>query len=314
MGKIRGLRESKELPILAFIWKWKIATTSALYVRYFKGSAPITAYKRLRTLQKMGLLEREIEARGGASVWTLTRSGFDIVRELLPALQEEGYRSGNIRHDLIAQAVHLGNWLVKEPRGVVFFTEQQLRRYEPEEYPDWVPKSKKRKPDGYWRINGKDGEKSARVIALEVELSRKKEEEIRGIGYFYADEFRIDRVLWVVLSEAMAERQNRIFGKLNVERRGIHNFVLLSDFQRVGWGAPITLGPESGRTIESFLSFNSEFMHHGSDKDPGNVQDRSLKDISVAAILDGRKGPFVSSTSGATARLREPEKPTPYSV
>jgi len=182
------------------------------------------------------------------------------------------------------------------------FTEQQLRRYEPEEYPEWVPKSKKRKPDGYWRINGKDGEKSARVIALEVELSRKKEDEIRSIGYFYADEFRIDRVLWVALSKAMAERQARIFGGLNVDRRAIHNFVLLSDFQRVGWDAPIILGPESGGTIESFLQFNSEFIHQRSDKDAGNMQERYLKDISVPAILDGRKGPFVSSTSNATTR------------
>jgi hypothetical protein len=307
MGQTLGLRERRDLPILAFLWKWKIATSAALYVRFFPNSAPITAYKRLRSLQRLGFLERVTDERGEASVWTLTKAGFEVVREYLPALREEGFRSENVRHDLIAQAAHLGNWLVKEPPGVVLFSEQQLRRYEPGAYPDWVPTSTKRKPDGYWRINAKDGDKLARVIALEVELSRKKEDEIRGIGYFYADEFRIDRVLWVVLSEPMAHRLAGIFDGLDVQRRGFHNFVLLSDFRALGWGAPIILGPENGKTIEIFID-------PGSEKDAGKMSETCRKDFSVRVILDGRKGPFVSSTSNASERETEQQKPTPYSA
>jgi len=297
MGQKFGLHERRDLPILAFLWKWKIATTSALCARFYRKWLPHSGYKRLRRLQRLGFIEREVDDRAEFSVWTLTKVGFEIVREYLPALREEGFRSENIRHDLIAQAAHLGNFLLKEPPGVTLFSEQQIRRFEPDAYPEWVPTSNKRKPDGYWRFTGSTAGRAAKVVALEVELSRKKEDEIKGIGYFYADEFRIDRVLWVVLSDAMAARFSNIFNRLDVSRREIHNFVLLTDFRRLGWRAPIMLGPDQGKTIETFIQQNS-------GEDLGKMWGGCGEHPPGHIILDGRKGPFVSSSSVADERSK----------
>ncbi len=281
----------RDIPLLIFLWKWKIATTSALHKRYFLKCRPHRAYCRLLNLTKAGYLDRKTIGAAFETVWTLTEKGFNKILPYLPSLKDEGFRSENIHHDLITQAVHLGEWLQGEPEHVKLFSEQQLRRYDPNDYLPWVPKDKRRRPDGYWRID--DG-KTKETIALEVELNRKPVCELRNIAEFYAENEKIDRVLWAVLSERTAIQINSIFEENHLQRKGFHDFLILNHFLKSGWDAQIILGPNAGKKIKETL------MRWLSSQPPNvspNLYPNSAQSFGYRSILDTRKTPFDSNGS-----------------
>lgn len=141
--------------ILYFLWRWKVATTRALTVGFFADRSPVTAYKRLWKLERGKVIQSiAVDRQARHRVWTLSKLGFEILKQqyFLPELQEEGFRSENITHDLVTMAMHLGEYHLGCPSEVGLFTEQELRRLYPEMYPDWVPRSQRHRADGYWRV------------------------------------------------------------------------------------------------------------------------------------------------------------------
>lgn len=250
--KIFSLSDN-EHAILQFLWRVKVASTSSIYFRFepdFKWKE-FTAYERLSRLKKKGCLNTRSDDSGSFRVWMLTAKGFKAIRHNLLPLKEEGYASENALHDLHVLAIHYGEWI---PKGVAldvrFVTEQELRRIDEDELPEWAKPLQAHKPDGVWYF---PEAKNKTLYALEVELSRKRRNEYEAIGAFYSEEKIVDSVLWIVQSKGHASSIINAFQATSSSHRNIHNFVLLDDLRQFGWASEIFSGPNFGMSIHNFL-------------------------------------------------------------
>jgi hypothetical protein len=237
--------------ILAFLWKWKVSTTAALSARFFRNLEPHSAYKRLRYLEKLGLIQCGSERYVKKVTWTLTADGFKGIVHYLPALKEQGYKSEYIHHDSIVSAIHLGDVLLNPNTGLQLLSEQQLRRYHPDSLPDWAPTSKLHRPDGYWF---KTRERSdPLLVALEVELSAKNSDRYQNIARFYARNPSIGRIIWVCDNTSFAKRLlvNLKTGEPLASQK--HSVFLLNDIEVNGWAAVAKFGAQTGKSLRELL-------------------------------------------------------------
>ncbi len=243
------LLTKRDISCLHLLWRWKLLSTAAITEALFRDLSPITAHVRLWHLKAGHFIQFVSEPGGTESLWSLAPKGFAAIQSALPELAEVGFKSENVRHDSLVTAIHLGEWLTRFPDGVKVFTEQELRRYHPDHYPEWVPKTTDRRPDGYWRIprNGK-----WITVALEVEISLKRDRFYRQVAHFYDRHPEIDRVVWVTPTRNSAAAIEKLFQVEIGPRSTIHDFISLKDFERQGWQAPILVGAEAGRPL-SFL-------------------------------------------------------------
>lgn len=260
MKKPKALSIERDLPLLRWLWRWKISTTAAIDFKFFSHcNSSLIAYNRLRILEKNKFIEIRYNEQGLSPVWVLADKGFKAIRESLPTLKQEGFKSENINHDIVVTSAHLGRWVQRVPKHVDLFSEQQLRRYNIDEYPTWIPKTDLHRPDGYWRIQ-KDIKHE--VIALEVERSRKSNTEYKAVGRFYNQVQQIDKVLWIVGATSFGNHLQRIFSEPLVPFRSIHNFILEDDFRKLGWLAKIKIGPDTEKTFAELLGEQISFPSH----------------------------------------------------
>lgn len=247
----------RDLRVLAFLWKFKFAPTKVIATRYFDGRE-WNAYVRLYQLAKAGFLESFYPNSGVHHFWTLSKSGFEIIKKGLPELVQDGYRSENIEHDLLVLAAQFGSWLKEIPKDVLIVTEQELRRLKPEDYPAYVPKTTVHRPDGYWVFY--NGEKT-KLVALEVERTQKAKVLYDSVARFYCKDAYVDQVIWIVNSRALAIRMLTRFREVVNEYASVHSFVLLNDFIKRNWQAPILIGKDAGHTIHQTLVNKSQTIH-----------------------------------------------------
>ncbi len=240
----------RDYKVLCFLWKWKVATTSAIHQRFFAPTSKFAAYIRLYRLEKAGYIQSRFDESATHCVWMLNQRGFAVVKQWMPELEESGYLPNNRGHDLIASAIHLGDGVFEELSGLEVFTEQELRRNFPEFYPEWLPQTRSFRPDGYWRVTLPEG---SRTIALEVELNQKRDQDYCALGNRYRDQKKVDCVLWVVPRESMGRTIHRHLLKY-VEGHSKHNFVLLEDVYQKGWQAKVFEGPEHPKSIDEILA------------------------------------------------------------
>ena len=277
------LSADRDIPLLKFLWRWKLATTAALKWKFFPSKSAHTTYNQLLRLKNGGFIKHRITDQANGFVWTLSLKGFKAIQDSLPSLMEAGYDSETLNHDFLVTALHIGDWFISTPPKVKFFTEQQLRRYAVEEYPDWVPKSQSHRPDGYTLLPLKN---QLRVVAFEVELSTKPNDKYQEVAEFYSDEDSIARVIWLVPSASAARRLEEQFSQSGVERSNIHNFITVPDFKNSLWGAIVFIGPEKGKTLLEFL-----------DEKPCAKLVQTLVRCPTHPLLDIRKSPYRSRTS-----------------
>jgi hypothetical protein len=243
------LSEQRDFPLLAFLWRWKCATTSAIAKYFYSHSSVNAAYLRLWKLKRAGFIRIRTDDAANFFVWTLDKKGFAVIQSYLPQLKEEGYMSENLRHDLVCMAVHLGDRIFGEIPELKFFSEQELRRIDPNFYPEWIPKTNRHRPDAYWRVTGESGQK---VIALEVELSLKDETTYESVARFYKDHTKIDEILWVVSRPGIARKVQSIMdGGQTLSLK--HSFVLLDFIYATGWQTPLHSGKSAPKTISEIL-------------------------------------------------------------
>jgi hypothetical protein len=267
----------KSISLLNFIWRWKLTSTAQVAESFANGSIQ-AAYNTLWRLKEGKFVQKHCDRAGRLMVWTLTRKGFDVVRAWLPELASEGYLSESPAHDLIVQAVHLGPWAGKFPAGVELFTEQELRCIKRSLYPEWIPDSELRRPDGYWRVADETG---AKVTALEVEISRKDDADYSRVRRFYDMYPIVAQVIWVVAKP----HHVRSIGKMIVDKStssSKHNILLLDQFIKYGWNAVVAVGPDQGRMVGSLLSKNYQ---------------NTVKTISQFPCVDTRRFPTKPRTS-----------------
>jgi hypothetical protein len=265
----------RDVPMLDFLWRWKVSTTSALAARFFPMAKVGTAYKRLWRLERAGFIRARCDDTASYFLWSLDKRGFAFVRSRLPQMREEGYLSENLKHDLVVTAVHLGDGLPGKLPRLEYATEQELRRYEPEYLQPWVPRSNRHRPDGYWQVNETNG---PLVIALEVELSSKTEADYESIGRFYSDYVEIHQVIWVVEKPQFADKIRSLLGKRsNSETQ--HGFALLGQLSTLGWQAEVSFGSGNKKTLGNLL---------------GNCATNESQPVGTQLMLDVRKTPHKS--------------------
>lgn len=274
MSKELFLSNSRDIPILLFIWRWKVCSSAAIGHRFFSGYAPKTIYNRLRILNQAGYIETASDHHEVRDLWTLTKKGFQIISSLLPPLREEGFKSEHIYHDFIVSSVHLGEWLCETPPGVELFSEQQLRRYDFEFFPSWVPQLTLHRPDGYWHFRSEKGETT---IALEIELTAKRSSDYQEVANFYRHSEDLNRVIWVVPTESALLRIQKEFRSENLPKGSMHNFMLLQPYLKMGWQTSLASGPDAGNTLAMLLNrFLSGNHSESSGKSSGTLPHFSL--------------------------------------
>jgi hypothetical protein len=248
MNKV--ILSDKDRQILLDLWIWKFLTTAIIEGRYYPNSKGQGAYRRLKRLDRGGLINSLYTNCGKHVFWTLTGAGFKIIRDSLGNLKEVGFKSEFPIHDFYCSAFHLGEWAYEKPSNVEFFSEQQLRRFHYNEYPDWVLQTDLHRPDGYWRI--KDGP-NQKIVAIEIELNQKSENENESVANFYNEEGKTFDVFWVVVSQKQAQKANSKISSVVGSEEHNHSFLLLSDFLKYGWNASFIIGKYKGDSVKTAL-------------------------------------------------------------
>ena len=225
---------SRDMLMMLYIWKWKVASTSSIHEAVNRTESPYSTYRVLERLEKNHLVEGRFNIAERFCVWQLTESGFHVIKRRLGELKEDGFLSEYHHHDRLVQAFQLGEWATHQLPNVIFFTEQDLRRREVTDYPDWVPQATEHRPDGYTRIVG---HKKPVTIAFEVELSAKSVQKYEAILRFYRTTRQVDRVMWLVESQAVRDTILKAKTCINDDSNNYHLFVDLGDFEKNGWDA-----------------------------------------------------------------------------
>lgn len=76
----------RDLQVLKFLWKYKVATTAMLYERYFSNVTHRTAYDCIRRLKKEKLISIKTTTKGLCPVWELTKKGLEEIKNDIPDL------------------------------------------------------------------------------------------------------------------------------------------------------------------------------------------------------------------------------------
>jgi hypothetical protein len=270
------LSSNRDVPILRFLWRWKLSTAAAITKRFFPDCTPHTAYKRILALRKGGYINCYTDRSGDDHFLGLGKNGFKVVRGSLPEGTEAGFRSEHMYHDLLVSAVHLGDCLLKDNPTIRTFTEQELRRLDKEFYPHWVPQRGSHRADGYWRV---ENEHRRKTIALEVERKFKTKAKYIDAAHFYHFNKNVDRVLWVVNTKRMAASIKKAIARAEIDKEDMHCFVTIPHFLKKGWEAKIIDGVEEGESIRELL---------------GNIGGTCSELGPTLALLDTRKSPHKS--------------------
>jgi hypothetical protein len=269
--------------MLRFLWKWKVATTTALAIKFYPNAKLTSAHRQLLDLSYGGYIQSIASHTGSGFVWTLTNKGFEAIKDNLGELAEVGYKSEAIGHDLLCMAAMIGEWIHEPPPGVVMFSEQQLRRIATCNYPMWVPQSEVHRSDGYWRLPklSKNGS-----IALEVERSLKTPSKYDLVADFYEEYDFVNHVLWITPmprgKSSIAKRIQTYLGRETTK----HSFIALDDFTKLGWQAKIATGLGQGKTLSEFmLAFSSPCQRQGESP----------------VLLESRKKPLILDPKNVTS-------------
>lgn len=227
----------RDLEILKYIWKWKVASTASIHESINRSGSTYSTTKVLEKLERNYLIESRFDRFEQFYVWQLTSVGFEEIKTRLGELIEDGYSSENHRHDRLVQALQLGDWATFQNPRVIHFTEQEMRRKDVPFYPEWVPKTKEHRADGYTRIVGT---KKPSTIGYEVELSAKSIQRYEAIIRFYGAVRQVDRVIWVVEDNFVKDQILRAKANVRDETTNYHLFVDLQEFSKYGWDSKLT--------------------------------------------------------------------------
>lgn len=267
----------RDLEVLGFLWRWKLASTAALANRFFPGIRAFTAYERLLRLEKKRYIRHVSFRHRGGGAWTLDAQGFRFLLSYLPDMKAKGYRSENPLHDFYATAFHLGEWLTKKAERSLLCSEQELRRLDPDLLPAWVPRSERHRSDGY---TVHDSGRGAHLYAFECELSQKSRFRYEETLTFYDSEETIAVVFWLVGSPTIEKAIRG--GIATATRPHLHHFMQLCDFERSGWRAPLAGGVFQGKSLANLFLDT-----------PPTEMGRKLDGVGVRALLEKAKRPVL---------------------
>jgi hypothetical protein len=268
----------RDYKMLRFIWKWKAVSTAALAMKFYPNSTSYTCYRRLLYLANDSYIDNYSLKVPNTAVWILKQKGFKYIRPYLDELSAEGYKSANYPHDYLASSFHLGEWLIHQPDNSQTVSEQQLRCFDSELLPKWIPTSKLHRPDGYSTYHLQE---QRIIVAFEAELTVKASTRYEGVVSFYDNEDSINLVLWLVNNVSSMDSIEKFFKKYNVKDISKHQFILLADFLKDGWMAEVIRGKYAGQKVINLL------QHKAYSNPPQNI----LGSV-TQALLNSRKRPI----------------------
>lgn len=275
--------------IFHFLWKWKCASTSTLARKFFKNGSRDAAYKRLVLLHRDKYIDIEvIEKNKYALVWTLREKGYLHIEQRIKNLAVSGFASESLFHDHLVSAFHLGEWLKYPPEFTRVFTEQQLRRVAPDNWPDWLPHSQEHRPDGYSMYFV--GTKQV-VVAFEVELNVKAHARYDTVVEFYDNKKNISFVFWLVESKSDLASIKKAFQSFGVRDWSKHHFIYLDDFRKNGWDAKFVEGKHHRTTPAKFLNPNgvSRLSLESPVRETGHLLNLEKKPMNLSPSVDIKK-------------------------
>lgn len=255
-----------EMKILKFLWRWKVATTLTLKNLTYECLSDRTFYNKLKQLRIEGYIrQRATFGSRGFIVWELTEMGFFAFKEeSVPSLLDENFNSVAAEHDALVVAFQLGEWIYLQPPNVDLVTEQELKCMYSDDLPDWVPRAKNHRPDGFTRI--KDGNRN-RIYAIEVETVSKGPGRYVSLVDFYDERESLEGVLWLVNEPGIAQTFMRTLEKRFAKKAYLHSFFLLEDYMKMGLEAPVRFGQKRGQTLSGIYQA-TPFI--GAGQVPGN--------------------------------------------
>lgn len=266
---------------LLLLWRWKLLTTAALRNSTYTQRSNYRTYCRLIELEKFKYIKCVHSVDRWKYVWQLDELGYEIIKDGLPILKMNGYLSENKSHDFWVTAIHLGEWLEHLPANSAQFSEQELRRYDFESYPSWVPKTSTHRPDGWWKTNVNQSDKES-LIALEVELSKKSSAAYIDVGEFYSTVVQPYQVIWVVPTVSDIKY---IFSHLKSGSKSNcaeQSFITLDQYVQHQWQSKIQSGKNIGKSLLEIL---------------GKSSGKSTNSLSSIFLLDTHKCPTESIPS-----------------
>jgi hypothetical protein len=279
LPKSKLILTSRDYAILKFIFRFKVITTQAIHHKFFKEAGIHCAYQRLSTLSKLGLLQCITDTKARHYVWCLNRRGFLALYEVWPQLREHGFLSEYLSHDILVTAAHLGEFLNDNSDYKNLFTEQELRRYDKDYYPNWVPRSYRHRPDGYLNVGTPEIPKT---IALEVELSEKKKSRYKLCADFYRDYPEVKQIIWIAGPLTVLKFVHKALCEALGDKPFLHSFIQLDHFLKDQWQAKVVIGYLKDLSL-------AEILQVSKINRPSTLMPRLL--------LDTRKAPMRSPTS-----------------
>lgn len=271
---------SDDYGLLQFLWKWKLSTTAIINKAVYKDRSANRCYRRLRSLEENKYIESIFSRDRMVCLWQLTDKGYQELNFDGIEISQRGYKAEHPEHDFWSSLIQFGIWIDQVPKNSDLFSEQQLRRFEIESYPKWIPHTKQHRPDGWWKTDLAKGNKES-LIALEVEMTRKPSSSYYEVGNFYSNVIDIHQAIWIVRSESDANfiLKNMIAGSSTQAKE--QSFLLFSQFIKDQWSAPILIGKNKGKSIKEIL-------------DPQGNNAQSL--MTQHCLLDTRKTPLESTS------------------
>lgn len=238
--------------LLYELWRWKFLTTSFIHELVYKPRTLSACYQRLNNLENNNFIESFCSKDGKMWFWQLTERGFKCLDFDDITLSQNGFKPEHINHDFWVNVFHIS--LAKNffDLDKPIFTEQELRRYEVENYPDWVPHTKRHRPDG-WCIYNAANDRTSSLFGVEVEINRKPSETYADLGLFYSETVNSDTVLWLVKSEIEAKFILNSLGRKTTDVGHIHSFLTVDQFIKDQWQSPIVIGKNAGQPARSLF-------------------------------------------------------------
>lgn len=249
--KPRRLPTRLQVDILIFLWRWKLANFMVLKTSLAPNKSYWKFYQRLRQLAREGYISEEMDMGFKSTVWILTKKGFNFLYGRSDQLEQSRFKVQSMNHDYWGTAFHLGDFVFGLPQNVELVTEQEINAKSFESLPPWIPQSKTHIPDGLTRIKKNE---AFSVVAFEVETSQKTTERYDTMIYFLDKSPEIQLVFWLCETERIIQKitsQIIVFNRNNISK---HNFILKSDFQKLGWQSPIRWGGKATKNIAQVMT------------------------------------------------------------
>jgi hypothetical protein len=219
--------------LLDYIWRWKIVPTWMVHRRFYANGSPRAGYHMLDSARRQGFVRIEGIPSKKAYGWSLTSKGFLRVEPKLGNLVDRRFKTEAPMHDLRV-AAFLGGipMLLGRPNQWTAVTEQQIRGIDPTLRPKWFPNDLMRRPDGYWRICPEPSR--PKLLAVEVEYSRKTPGEYDQILRDYDSCVGVDAVIWIVSSPTIRSLILRAAQSIRGLNPNLTWTILDSDLRRRG--------------------------------------------------------------------------------